>query len=372
MHISHLHLVNFKNFEEAEVSLVDGINGFVGPNGSGKTNMLDAIYYLSMCKSYLNVLDRQNIRFNEPFFSIIGDWMKDDQLAQIHCAVKLNAKKVFRKNKKDYDKLADHIGQYPVVMISPYDRDLIAEGSELRRRWMDGILSQLDREYLDQIQRYSKVLDQRNALLKNMHEQRLFDKESIEPWNIQLAALGSQIHRKRSSFVEQFIPYFQQFYENISSGSEQVAFTYKSQLDEGEMLELLIQSERRDSITQYTHVGTHKDDLIFTINDHPVKKFGSQGQQKSFIIALRLAQYEWLKNHLNMKPVLLLDDIFDKLDSLRVAKLLELVSNNYFGQVVVTDTDEERLSVILKDLPIQKKMFRVNFGIVTEIVTPVL
>jgi DNA replication and repair protein RecF len=254
-------------------------------------------------------------------------------------------------------------------MISPYDRDLIAEGSELRRRWMDGILSQLDREYLDQIQRYTKVLDQRNALLKNMHEHRLFDKESIEPWNVQLAALGTEIHGKRSVFVEQFIPYFQQFYENISSGSEKVAFTYKSQLEEGNMLELLVQSERRDAITQYTHVGTHKDDLLFTINDHPVKKFGSQGQQKSYIIALRLAQYEWLKNHLNMKPVLLLDDIFDKLDALRVAKLLELVSNNYFGQVVVTDTDEERLARILNELPIQKKLYRVNFGTISEPLT---
>ena len=343
MHISHLHLVNFKNYEEADVSLVDGINGFVGPNGSGKTNILDAIYYLSMCKSYLNVLDRQNIRFNEHFFSIMGDWIKDEQVAQIHCAVKLNAKKVFRKNKKEYDKLADHIGQYPVVMISPYDRDLIAEGSELRRRWMDGILSQLDREYLDQIQRYSKVLDQRNALLKNMHEHRLFDKESIEPWNVQFAALGTEIHRKRSVFVEQFIPYFQQFYENISSGSEQVAFTYKSQLAEGSMLDLLEQSERRDAITQYTHVGTHKDDLLFTINDHPVKKFGSQGQSKAFIIALKLAQYKYLSDVLGTQPILLLDDMFEKIDEERAQKLIDLLSSEQFGQIVITDTHSERV-----------------------------
>lgn len=366
MHLSQLHLVNFKNYEVADIELVDGINGFVGPNGSGKTNILDAVYYLSMCKSYLNVLDRQNIRFNEQFFSIIGDWEKNQSSYQIHCAVKMNTKKVFRNNKKEYEKLADHIGQFPVVMISPYDRDLIAEGSELRRRWMDGILSQLDREYLYDLQRYSKILEQRNALLKNMFEHRLFDPESIEPWNVQMAEVGTRIYEKRLAFTEQFIPYFQDFYQNISSGSELVSFTYKSQLSSADFLALLAENERKDAITHYSNAGIHKDDLVFLINGHPVKKFGSQGQQKSFIIALRLAQYEWLKTHLNINPVLLLDDIFDKLDEMRVAKILELVTNNYFGQVLITDTDEKRLAGVLNDLPIAKKLFNVNFGIVLQ------
>lgn len=366
MHLSKLQLVNFKNYEVADIELVDGINGFVGPNGSGKTNILDAVYYLSMCKSYLNVLDRQNIRFDEQFFSIIGDWEKNSKNYQIHCAVKINAKKVFRKNKKEYEKLADHIGQFPVVMISPYDRDLIAEGSELRRRWMDGILSQLDRDYLLDLQRYTKILDQRNALLKNMHEHRLFDKESIEPWNLQMVEVGTRIHEKRKTFTEQFIPYFQDFYQNISSGNELVTFSYKSQLSTTDLLTLLNENERKDAATQYSNAGIHKDDLVFLINEHPVKKFGSQGQQKSFIIALRLAQYEWLKTHLNIKPVLLLDDIFDKLDGMRVAKLLELVTNNYFGQVLVTDTDEKRLASVFAGLPIKRKLFKVNFGVVTR------
>lgn len=366
MHLSKIHLVNFKNYEVADFELVDGINGFVGPNGSGKTNILDAVYYLSMCKSYLNVLDRQNIRFNEQFFSIIGDWEKNDKKYQIHCAVKTNAKKVFRNNKKEYEKLADHIGQFPVVMISPYDRDLIAEGSELRRRWMDGILSQLDRDYLIDLQRYSKVLEQRNALLKNMHEHRLFDAESMEPWNLQLVEVGNRIFVKRKAFAEQFIPFFQDFYQNISSGSEVVSFSYKSQLLNADFTTLLTENERKDAHTQYTNAGIHKDDLVFLINDHPVKKFGSQGQQKSFIIALRLAQYEWLKTYLNIKPVLLLDDIFDKLDGMRVAKLLELVTNNYFGQVLVTDTDKKRLAAILFSLPIEKKLFTVNFGVLSQ------
>ena len=366
MHLSNLHLVNFKNYEVADIELIDGINGFAGANGSGKTNILDAVYYLSMCKSYLNVLDRQNIRFNEQFFSIIGNWEKNDKTYQIHCAVKTNAKKVFRNNKKEYEKLADHIGQFPVVMISPYDRDLIAEGSELRRRWMDGILSQLDREYLFDLQRYSKILDQRNALLKNMFEHRLFDSESIEPWNIQLIEVGTRIYQKRMAFTEQFIPFFQDFYQNISSGSEVVSFSYKSQLTTSDFRTLLVENERKDAYSQYTNAGIHKDDLVFLINEHPVKKFGSQGQQKSFIIALRLAQYEWLKTYLNIKPVLLLDDIFDKLDGLRVAKLLELVTKNYFGQVLVTDTDEKRLATIFSSLPITKKLFTVNFGIISN------
>ena len=257
-------------------------------------------------------------------------------------------------------------------MISPYDRDLIAEGSELRRRWMDGILSQLDREYLVDLQRYSKVLEQRNALLKNMHEHRLFDAESIEPWNLQLVEVGNRIFEKRKAFAEQFIPFFQDFYQNISSGSEVVSFSYKSQLLNVDFTTLLAENERKDAHTQYTNAGIHKDDLVFLINEHPVKKFGSQGQQKSFIIALRLAQYEWLKTHLNIKPVLLLDDIFDKLDGMRVAKLLELVTNNYFGQVLVTDTDEKRLAAILLSLPIEKKLFTVNFGILSQSVEDLL
>ena len=193
MHLQNLHLVNFKNYEEAEISLSSGINCFVGKNGAGKTNILDAVHYLSICKSYMNVIDRQNIRFDQPFFVIQGDWFKYEASINIHCAVKVGAKKVFRRNKKEYEKLADHIGQFPAVMISPYDRDLISEGSDLRRKWMDGIISQFDRRYLDDIQKYAKVLLQRNALLKNMAEHRLFDRESIEVWNAQMVQLGERI-----------------------------------------------------------------------------------------------------------------------------------------------------------------------------------
>ena len=367
MHLKSIHLINFKNYEEAEIALSSNVNCFVGMNGSGKTNILDAVHYLSLCKSYMNVLDRQNIRFDQQFFAIQGIWDKEEQEIAIHCAVKAGAKKVFKRNKKEYEKLADHIGQFPAVMISPYDRDLISEGSELRRKWMDGIISQFDRHYLDDIQKYGKILDQRNALLKNMYEQRLFDRESIEVWNDQMSRIGTAIHQKRKQFLEEFIPVFQERYNYIGLEEEEVHLEYRSQLNEMSFDDLLKAFEKKDAITHYSNGGTHKDDLLFTIKGHPIKKFGSQGQQKSFIIALRLAQYDWLKKQLNVNPVLLLDDIFDKLDQIRVKKLLNLVSNNYFGQVLVTDTDEERLRAIFQTGDFESKMFKVEQGLVSEL-----
>lgn len=370
MHLKELHLINFKNYEESEVALSEGVNCFVGANGSGKTNILDAVYYLSMCKSYLNVLDRQNIRFGEHFFSIRGNWQKEDQEIEIHCAVKQGAKKIFRKNKKEYEKLADHIGQFPVVMISPYDRDLISEGSELRRKWMDGIISQFDRKYLEDIQRYSRVLDQRNALLRNMYDHGLFDRESIEVWNVQLCNLGKNIHEKRKQFIAEFLPVFRERYNYIGQEDEAVGLEYRSQLHDSTFEDLLKTFERKDALTHYSNAGTHKDDLVFSIKGHPIKKFGSQGQQKSFIIALRLAQYEWLKQHLGVNPVLLLDDIFDKLDQHRVKKLLQLVSDHYFGQVLVTDTDLDRLRSVFSENEIGLRIFEVSEGVV-NCLTPV-
>ncbi len=360
MHLQNLHLVNFKNYEDTEFELTSGINCFVGENGAGKTNILDAVHYLSICKSYMNVIDKQNIRFDQPFFVIQGDWFKEEQTVNIHCAVKVGAKKVFRRNKKEYEKLADHIGQFPAVMISPYDRDLISEGSELRRKWMDGIIAQFDREYLYHIQKYAKVVQQRNALLKNMAEHRIFDRESIEVWNDQMIDLAKDIHQKRKAFLEEFIPVFQKHYDSIGTPEEEVHLTYKSQLNEFPMEKLLELYEKKDAFSRYSNAGTHRDDLIFEIKGHPVKKFGSQGQQKSFIIALRLAQYEWLKNHLGVLPVLLLDDIFDKLDHSRVKRLMHLVADQFFGQVLVTDTDEERVRKISEESNLSFTLFSVK------------
>lgn len=362
MYLKSLQLINFKNYEEAELALSPGINCFSGQNGSGKTNILDALHYLSMCKSYLNAIDRQNIRFGQQFFVIQGNWVKNEQEINIHCAVKSGAKKVFKRNKNEYDKLADHIGQFPTVMISPYDRDLIVEGSEFRRKWMDGIISQFNRKYLDDLQRYHKILDQRNALLKNMHEHGLFDRESIEVWNDQMIIVGTAIHTARKQFLEEFIPVFQANYNYIGLEIEEVHLEYKSQLNSTSFSDLLLHYQQKDAFTHHSNAGIHKDDLVFTIKGHPVKKFGSQGQQKSFLIALKLAQYEWLKKHLNVNPVLMLDDIFDKLDNQRVQKLMELVSQQHFGQVLVTDTDPTRIRSIFKENGFESKNYLVNNG----------
>lgn len=356
MHISSLSLVNFRNHADAEFHFDSGVNCIVGRNGSGKTNVLDAVHYLSMCRSYLNAIDRQNVRFQEQFFVIQGDWQKNENQFTLYCGVKIGAKKVFKKNKKEYERLADHIGLFPVVMISPYDTDLISEGSELRRRWMDGIISQFDKPYLDTLQRYNKVLDQRNALLKQQFENGFFDRESIEIWDEQLVRYGELIFEKRTSFIEAFVPLFQKYYSWISGDQEQVALSYESRLKEQPFAELLKSAQPKDTRLQYTSVGIHKDDVVFTISEMPIKKFGSQGQQKSFLIALRLAQFEWLKTKLEITPILLLDDIFDKLDNQRVAKLMDLVSQHTFGQVLVTDTDEQRVKTIFDTIQVNPNL----------------
>lgn len=360
MHLKSLSLINFKNYAQAEFTLTDGINCFVGRNGSGKTNVLDAVHYLSMCKSYLNPVDKQNIRFDEQFFVVQGWWDEDGRETEIYCGVKAGAKKIFKKNKSEYEKLADHIGAFPTVIISPYDRDLIAEGSEVRRRWMDGIISQFDRSYLDYLVRYGKILEQRNALLKRFYENGFFERENLEVWDAQLAIAGTEIYKRRKAFLEEFIPVFQSYYQFIGEETEVVKLEYKSALNECSFEELLVNNLRKDGQAQYTTGGTHKDDLIFTIKEHPVKKFGSQGQQKSFLIALRLAQFDWLKKHLHKKPILMLDDIFDKLDHQRVEKLMSLVSDHVFGQVLVTDTEAARVKTIFDTIQMDFTLFEID------------
>jgi DNA replication and repair protein RecF len=368
MHLKSLSLINFKNYAQAEFELNEGINCFVGKNGAGKTNVLDAVHYLSMCKSYLNPVDKQNIRFNEQFFVVQGTWQEEDKETEIYCGVKAGAKKIFKRNKAEYEKLADHIGSFPSVIISPYDRDLIAEGSEVRRRWMDGIISQFDRKYLDYLVRYSKILDQRNALLKHFYENGFFERESMDVWDAQLIHAGKAIHERRKAFLEEFIPVFQSYYQFIGEESEVVKLEYRSALNDCSFEELLEQNRRKDSQSQFTTGGTHKDDLLFTIKGHPVKKFGSQGQQKSFLIALRLAQFDWLKKHLNKKPVLMLDDIFDKLDHQRVEKLMSLVSDHVFGQVLVTDTESERIKAVFSKIDMEYQIFNIDSSTFQEVI----
>lgn len=364
--LSKISLVNFKNYKQTELSLSPEINCFIGENGAGKTNILDAIYYLSMCKSYLNPIDSQNILFDESFFVIQSSWQRGEQVESVYCGVKRGQKKVFKKNKVEYEKLADHIGQFPTVMISPYDRDLIVEGSEVRRKWVDGIISQFDRSYLESLMRYGKVVAHRNALLKNMGDYGFFDKDSIDVWDDQMIKYGNEIHEARKTSIENFIAIFQKYYNWLSGSKEVVGLEYKSQLFDTSFEDLLVKAQRDDLRRQYSTVGVHRDDFVFTIKGYPIKKFGSQGQQKSYLIALKLAQYEWLLSRLKVKPILLLDDIFDKLDNERVERLMQMVSDQDFGQVLITDTDKDRIANVFNKNNINYKAFFIHDNIVEE------
>ncbi len=363
MYLENLKLINFKNYAEAEFGFSPKINCFIGDNGAGKTNILDAIYYLSFCKSYFNPSDTQNIRHAEPFFAVHGSYHKNnnggDQLSVVQ---KRGHRKVFKLNDKEYERLADHIGLYPLVMISPYDRDLINEGSEVRRKYIDSVISQFDKVYLDNLINYNKALQQRNALLKRFAEKSYFDAVSLEIWSNKLASLGEKIYSKRKEFLNDFLPLFQQYFEFISGGKEEVAITYDSQIHDRSLEELLNASVDRDRQVRYTTVGIHKDDLLMQINGYPLKKFGSQGQQKSYVVAIKLAQFEYTRDIKGFKPVLLLDDIFDKLDENRVKKIIQLVSENSFGQIFITDTQKERIENIFIQINIDHMIFNVVDG----------
>lgn len=367
MFLKNLHLVNFKNWEQASFEFAPKLNCFVGSNGSGKTNALDAIHYLSVCKSYFNTIDSQNIRNQEGFFVVEGDFEKDDSESHVYCGLKRGDKKVFKKNKKSYDRLADHIGQFPSVIISPYDRDLITEGSEVRRKFMDNVISQSDPIYLDNLQRYNKAVQQRNALLKFFAANHTYDAAGIEVYDQQMEERGIPVYEKRKEFLEQLEPKLLYYYNIIADGREEPSISYQSQLHDRNFAEILKQYRERDRVNQYSGGGIHKDDLHFTIDGRRVKKFGSQGQQKSFLIALKLAQYDFLYTKQGVKPLLLLDDIFDKLDEERVEQLVRLVHDENFGQIFITDTHANRTAHLVKTVDDKANVFTIsNAGTVYE------
>ncbi|MDB4297306.1 DNA replication/repair protein RecF [Flavobacteriaceae bacterium] len=357
MHLKKLSLVNYKNLSSELFEFEAKINCFVGNNGVGKTNVLDAIYYLSYTKSYFNAVATQNIKHGEEFFIIEGDYLLEDRSEKIVCSLKKGTKKIVKRNGKNYEKFSDHIGTLPLVIISPSDRDLITEGSETRRKFMDAVISQQDKTYLQTLVNYNKVLVQRNALLKYFAANRTFDALNLSVYNEQLSDLSKTIHAKRKWFLAQFSPIFNACYKEISNSKEDVSLLYKSQLNDAPMLQLLEEFLPKDRMLQYTSVGTHKDDLQFELNGYPVKKFGSQGQQKSFLIALKLAQFEFMKQLTGKKPILLFDDVFDKLDENRVSQIIGLVNKDQFGQIFITDTHGERTENVVKRTQQPYKIF---------------
>jgi DNA replication and repair protein RecF len=362
MFLQKIQVSNYKNYAQLDIEFSSKINCFVGDNGSGKTNLLDAIYYLSYCKSYFNGIDSQNIFHDLGFFAIHGNYVSltDQSSDFISCVLKRNERKVVKINKKEYQKLSDHIGKIPLVMVSPYDVDLINEGSEFRRKYFDSVLAQFDKLYLDDLVQYQKILLQRNALLKSFAENKRFDPNALVIWDDQMVNVGERIHQKRKQFLNEFQPIIQKYFNLISGGAEQISVKYESQLTNNDFYILLKKALDNDRNAQYSTVGIHKDDYFFLMDDYPLKRFGSQGQQKTFLVALKLAQFESTMQIKKVKPILLLDDIFDKLDDNRVGLLINLVGNDTFGQVFISDTQSERISLIFNEFSIDHSIFQIK------------
>ncbi|GAF04870.1 DNA replication/repair protein RecF [Saccharicrinis fermentans] len=362
MYLKQLHLINFKNIELAQLQLNKGINCFIGPNGAGKTNLLDAIYYMSFCKSFFNPVDSQNIQHKHDFFVIQGKYDVNNEEEHIYCGLKKGQKKQFKRNKKEYDKLSNHIGLLPLVMISPQDERLIVEGSEQRRKYIDSVISQYDKTYLEHLINYNKVISQRNIYLKKLKNLNAQAHEMLDIWDFQIIELGRKISHSRMQFLEELKPVFLEMYNFIAAQKEVVEFDYKSNLNQPDFEGSLKESREKDMILGYTTKGVHKDDVEFQIGGYPIKKMGSQGQKKTFLIALKLGQFKFLSEHKKRKPLLLLDDIFDKLDNERGDRLIELVGSDFFSQIFITDTQLNRIEPVLNKIQKESSIFMVDNG----------
>lgn len=367
MTLDSLQLLFFKNYDEANLRLSPGLNCFIGDNGSGKTNLLDAIHYLSLTKSAITSSDALCIKQGADFFVVKGNFASDSPPGHetIQISLRAGQKKTLTHDKQAYERMADHIGRYPAVLISPYDTDLIRQGSEDRRKYFDSLMAQLDHEFLELLISYNALLRQRNAALKQGdHAAHGFDREYLLALDEQLAPIGQQLTALREAFLGEYLPLFQSHYRQLADGREAVVLSYKSQLLGADFAQLLRHNERRDFALQRSTTGSHRDDFVFLMDEQPVKTHASQGQQKSFAIALKLAQFEMMAAKQQQKPLLLLDDIFDRLDDKRIARLLELVANETFGQVFLTDTNLARTDQALARVTIPILRFRVENGTV--------
>lgn len=357
--LTKISIINYKNIPDKEYELDPKINCFVGNNGVGKTNILDAIYHLSMGKSYFNVKNDQLIKNGNDYMLIDGVFKLNDKNEGIVCSLKIGEKKVLKRNGKAYKKFSNHIGLIPVVIISPYDNDLINDGSSERRKFIDSIISQNDKEYLTNLIAYTRLIQNRNKLLKQYNKSVDFDLDTIRVYDDQIFKLSDPIFKVREKFIKDFTPLVLEKYKQISDDKEKISINYKSDLINNSIKNLIRDSFQKDVILQYTSTGLHKDDFIFNLDDNRIKKFGSQGQQKSFLIALKLAQFDYLKNKTGNSPILIMDDIFDKLDLLRVKRIVEMVNSTNFGQLFLSDTDKERIDKVLSGLNLTSKIFKV-------------
>jgi DNA replication and repair protein RecF len=368
MYLKKISLTNFKNYSQADMEFSPKINCIVGNNGVGKTNILDAIHYLSLTKSFFNNIDSVSIKHNEDFFIIQGLFVRDDDEDNIFCSFHRQKQKMLKRNGKEYERLSDHVGRYPVVMISPADYALVSEGSDERRKFMNKIISQYNAEYLDSALNYNKALQQRNKLLRDFNVFNSFDEEMLSVWDSQLVKYGSFVYSERDRLVNDLIPVFQEYYSLVSNDKEKVRLRYRTDLREGDFNEILKNALSKDRSLEYTTAGIHKDDLLFEMNGYSVRSLGSQGQQKSYLVALKLAKFDYIKKKAGSAPILLLDDIFDKFDADRVAQIIRLVGNHRFGQIFITDTHQDRLYEILNLLDTDYKLFRISESGIDDII----
>ncbi|GHT77684.1 DNA replication and repair protein RecF [Bacteroidia bacterium] len=365
MIIDRIFILNFKNIDETDLIFSAKMNCLFGDNGMGKTNLLDALYYLSFTKNYTNLSDTQLIKHNMDFAVLQGFYRDGDDVEEIYCGIRRKQKKIFKRNKKEYDRLSEHIGLIPVVMISPADTDLIQGGSEERRKFADMLICQYDREYMQSLILYNKALQQRNFILREKNT-LLPDDSLFEIWEEQLALHGEMIHRKRKAFIEDFLPVFKNYYSVIGNAGEAVDLQYETQLNHAPLQQLLSGKRDRDKFLGYTASGIHKDDFNFLLDEYLIRKIGSQGQNKTYLIALKLAQFRFLVQKGSSVPILLLDDLFDKLDAKRVEKIIQLVAQPEFGQIFITDTNRKYLDEILARMNHDYKLFQVENGIIQE------
>jgi len=362
MWLKKIKLQYFKNYESIETDFSEGLNGFVGKNGSGKTNLLDAIHYLSLTKSAFNASDKQNILHDEDFFIIEGFFQDKEEEWKVRCVLQKGKKKVFLVNQNPYETLSEHVGRFPVVLIAPDDQALIEEGSEARRRFFDNLFSQIDKQYLISLIRYNKILKQRNSLLKQFFEEHFFDKDLLSTFDMQLLEEGAKICEKRKIYIKNFKPIFEKHYQFLSNQSELPELKYHSHFLTKDFLEQFKSAREKDLHLQRTTKGTHRDDYELLLDNHSLKRFGSQGQKKSVLIALKLAKFDNIFLHKKIKPLLLMDDIFDKLDEERMNKLLERVASQAFGQIFITDARPERTTQVIQNLEMETKILNIQKG----------
>lgn len=369
MRLQQLHLLHFRNHASLDLAFGNQINCLLGPNGSGKTNVLDAIFYLCQTKSYLHPNDSLIIAHGEEEMHLSAQFLRHEQRDHVSCGVRKGVKKVFKLNEKVYDRMADHIGRFPAVMIAPDDAALIHEGSEMRRKWIDSVISMFDRRYLDDLMDYNRCLSQRNALLRYFAENRTWDEAMLEPWDDRMAGLAAEIRKKRSAFVADFRPRFQAIHADLAQGAEEVSLSDVSQLtaDERDIRGSFVEARAEDRRLRRSTKGIHKDDVAFLLSGRLLRRFGSQGQQKTFLLALRLAQLEYLESATGVKPILLLDDIFDKIDEHRARALMERLSGGAFGQVFLTDTSLTRMPEWLEATGADVQVYACVAGEVTAV-----